>query len=231
MLKKLTKEMLEISTYIWMKILESTPSRYDKGIRILTLGKLDTIYDRLTSHIKKEQKVLDIGCGTGALTLRAAKKGAKVKGIDINPQMLEIAQKRVTMEELTQKVELYEMGVAELGNEETNSYDVVMSGLCLSELTEDELTYTLEEVKRILTPSGLILIADEVVSKNISKRLFIWLIRIPLVVITYIITQTATHGVKKLPEKLRKMGFVLEYIRTNKMGDFMELVGRNSKKE
>ena len=66
-----------MSTYILMKILESIPSRYDRGIYILTLGKLDKIYNRLTSYIKKGQKVLDLGCGTGALTLRAAQKGAK----------------------------------------------------------------------------------------------------------------------------------------------------------
>lgn len=69
-----------MSTYILMKILESAPSRYDKGICILTLGRLDKAYDHLTSYIKKGQRVIDLGCGTGALTLRAAQKGAKVKG-------------------------------------------------------------------------------------------------------------------------------------------------------
>jgi len=89
-----------MSVYILMKILESAPSRYDRGIYILTLGKLDKVYDRLTSRIKKGQTILDLGCGTGALTLRAVQKGAKVKGIDINPQMLEIAQKRAIKKNL-----------------------------------------------------------------------------------------------------------------------------------
>jgi len=66
-----------MSVYILMKILESAPSRYDRSIYILTLGKLDKIYDRLTSRIKKGQTILDLGCGTGALTLRAAQKGQK----------------------------------------------------------------------------------------------------------------------------------------------------------
>lgn len=79
-------------TYVLMKVLESAPNRYDRGIRILTLGELDEAYDRLTSHIKPGQIVLDVGCGTGALTVRAAMRGARVKGIDVNPQMLEIAR-------------------------------------------------------------------------------------------------------------------------------------------
>jgi demethylmenaquinone methyltransferase/2-methoxy-6-polyprenyl-1,4-benzoquinol methylase len=122
-----------------MKILESAPGRYDKGIRILTLGRLGKAYDRLTSHIRKGQKILDLGCGTGALTIRAAQKAANVKGIDINSQMLEIAQNRAAEANLAQNVELCEMGVAELGGEESESYDIVMSGLCFSELTGDEL--------------------------------------------------------------------------------------------
>jgi hypothetical protein len=35
---------------------------------------------------------------------------------------------------LSPYVEFCEMGVAELGNEETKRYDVIMSGLCFSEL-------------------------------------------------------------------------------------------------
>ena len=77
-----------MSTYVLMKILESAPGRYDAGLRILTLGRLDKAYDRLASHISKGQKVLDIGCGTGALVIRAALQGAFVKGIDINSGMI-----------------------------------------------------------------------------------------------------------------------------------------------
>jgi len=95
-----------MSTYVLMRILESVPSRYDKGIRILTLGQLDKSYDRLISNIKSGQTVLDIGCGTGALTLRAAVKGATVKGIDVSPYMLEIARKRASEANLEENIEL-----------------------------------------------------------------------------------------------------------------------------
>ena len=212
-----------MSTYILMKILESAPGRYDRGIRLLTLGRLDKAYDRLTSRITKGQKVLDIGCGTGALTIRAALKGAKVKGIDVNAQMLEIAQKRTDEAHLTGSIELHEMGVAELENEDAESYDVVMSGLCFSELNGDELNYALQETKRILKPGGLLLIADEVRPGHIAKRLFHSLFRIPLLLITYLITQTATHAIGGLPEKITAAGFTIETLRLNRMENFAEI--------
>ena len=151
-----------MSTYVLMRMLESAARRYELGIRLLTLGRLDAAYDRLASHIEAGQQVLDVGCGTGALTLRAARRGAKVKGIDINAQMLRIAGQRLQEAGLTETVDLAEMGVAELDGEEAQHYDAVMSGLCLSELSKDEVAYALKEVMRVLRPGGLLLIADEV---------------------------------------------------------------------
>ncbi len=212
-----------------MKILESAPSRYDQGIYILTLGKLDKVYDRLTSPIKKGQTILDLGCGTGALTLRAAQKGAKVKGIDINAQMLEIAQKQVIKKNLLQNINLCEMGVAELETEKSDSYDMVMSGLCFSELSEDELIFTLKEVKRILKPGGFLLVADEVRPKNILKRILNGIVKFPLVIITSIITQTTIHSIENLPEKIKESGLLIESVRLNNMENFIEVVAKNPK--
>lgn len=209
-----------------MKLLESAPFRYDTGIRILTFGNIDKAYDRLIAHVKEHQRVLDIGCGTGALTLRAAQKGAKVKGIDINPLMLEIAKKRAAERELEPKVEFCEIGVAELADEETESYAVVMSGLCFSELSEDELIFTLNEVKRILKPGGILLIGDEVVPKSILKRVVHRLIRFPLATLTYLLTFTTTRSINGLPQKIEDIGLLIESVRLNKTENFIELVAK-----
>ncbi len=215
-----------MSTYVLMKVLESAPLRYDTGIRILTLGRVDRVYDRLTSHIKKGDNVLDIGCGTGALSFRAAKIGAKVTGIDVNPQMLEIAKKRSKDFGLEKSVEFSEMGVAELGSEK-GKYDVIMSGLCFSELTDGELGFVIQEAKRLLVPKGLLLVADEVRPHNILKRILSFLLRFPLVVITYILTQTTTSAVKNLPKRIEDAGFMIKSKRTSRLGNFIELVCEN----
>jgi ubiquinone/menaquinone biosynthesis C-methylase UbiE len=227
---KMRSRDVRMSTYILMKILESAPGIYDRGIRMLTRGRLDAAYGRLTSHIQKGQRVLDLGCGTGALTLRAAERGAQVRGIDINPQMLEIAQQKVAKAHRAQDIELCERGVAELGDEKSESYDIVMGGLSLSELTGDELSYALREVKRILKPRGLLLVADEVRPKSIAKRILHGFLRVPLVIITYLLTQTTTKALKDLPEKIEKVGLTVESVRLSTMEDFVELIGRKPKK-
>lgn len=209
-----------------MRILESSPRRYDLGIRLMTLGRLDRVYDRLVLNIEKGQRVLDIGCGTGALTLKVAEKGANVKGIDLNPEMLKLARERAAEADLSQKVDLVEMGVAEMGNEKGDSYDIVMSGLCFSELSDDESEFTLREVMRILKPGGFLLIADETTPNTIGKRLVNGIVRFPLVIVTFLLTQTTTHAVKDLAQKVNGAGFQLSSVRLNRMGNFIELVAQ-----
>jgi demethylmenaquinone methyltransferase/2-methoxy-6-polyprenyl-1,4-benzoquinol methylase len=88
------------------------------------------------------------------------------------------------------------------------------------------LIYTLKEVKRILKPGGLLLIADEVRASNILKRLLNWLVRFPLVVITYLLTQTTTKAVKNLPERIKEAGLEIVSVRLNKLENFIEIVAR-----
>ncbi|MFQ5792160.1 MAG: SAM-dependent methyltransferase, partial [Acidobacteriota bacterium] len=98
-----------MSTYVWMRILESAPSRYDLALRLLTLGRLGEVYDRLASRVGQARRVLDLGCGTGSLALRVARKGATVVGMDVSSAMLEVARRRAREEGLADRVELREM--------------------------------------------------------------------------------------------------------------------------
>ena len=57
-----------------MRLLESAPGRYDVGIRFLSLGQIGRIYDR-AAELVCGREVLDLGCGTGTLTARLARRG------------------------------------------------------------------------------------------------------------------------------------------------------------
>lgn len=213
-----------MSTYVLMKLLESAPSRYDRGVRWLSLGESEAAYDRLTQRIRSGARVMDIGTGTGSLALRALRGGAQVKGIDINPGMLELARKKIDDSGFGEKAELKEQGAVELNEEPSDQYDAVMSGLCFSELSDPEQKFTLKECFRILRPGGLLLLADESRPNSFGKRVLQRLIRIPLVIITYLITQTTTRAVSHLPEKVRQAGFEIQEVHYGRLGSFIELV-------
>ena len=209
-----------------MRILESVPARYDSGMRLLTSGRIDRAYDRLTSHIEAGARVLDIGCGTGALCLRAAERSARVKGIDISAGMLEVAAQRVRDAGATDSIELVEMGIALLDGEDSGSYDAVMSGLCFSELSADEISYTLSQIRRILRPGGLLLLADEVRPHSFAKRIATALVRAPFVALAYVMTGRSTSAVERLPERVIEVGLKIESVHSTALGSFCEVVAR-----
>jgi len=215
-----------MSTYVLMRILESAPERYDLGIRLLTLGRVDRVYDDLVIHVPPTARVLDIGCGTGALTLRAARRGATVKGIDADPAMLDIAARRVQESGLARRIELEELDVAELDDEDDAAYDVVTSGLVFSELDDDALGFTLRQVRRVLRPGGTLLVADEVRPRRTWARLLQRVLRAPLVVLTYLLTQQTTRPVDGLDDRIEEAGLELEAVRRNRLGGFATFVAR-----
>lgn len=212
-----------------MKLLEKRPEIYDSGLRILSSGKIEKAYRHLISHIRSGQKVLDIGCGTGTLSIQAALNGAFVKGIDINPAMLEIAKKRAEKIGVSDKIELVEAGVEELDEEKEESYDVVISGLSLSELSENELNYALNHIWRILKTGGLLLIADEITPSHPAKKFLNALVRIPFKFITYLIVRSSTHPLRNFPEKLREYGFAIVKFNSNWLENFAVVVGIKEK--
>jgi demethylmenaquinone methyltransferase/2-methoxy-6-polyprenyl-1,4-benzoquinol methylase len=215
-----------VSTYVLMRILESAPHRYDLGMRLLTFGGVERAYDRLAARVEPGQRALDVGCGTGALALRMARRGAQVKAIDLSAGMLELAERRAREAGLGDRIALVEMGVAELDREAADSYAVVASGLCFSELSDDELAYTLAQAHRILAPGGLLLVADEVAPSGRLARLLRGVIRAPLSALAWLVTQQTTHAVRHLAERIAAAGFEIESLRRSGLGDFLEIVAR-----
>lgn len=213
-----------------MKILESRPERYDAGINFLSGGHATKIRKQIVKDfVRPNMKVLDIGCGTGLLIEDAAKAGAEVKGIDISEGMLKVAQKRIEKSGLQDKISVFNAGVVEMDTLFTeNSLDLIVSTLVFSELYSEERAIVLYQIKKLLKPSGKLVIAVEVQPKNLFKRITHFLVRLPLTVLTYIIAQTGTKPVTNLSEEVVKSGFSIIKEERSFLDSFIILSANNS---
>jgi demethylmenaquinone methyltransferase/2-methoxy-6-polyprenyl-1,4-benzoquinol methylase len=216
-----------MSSYIYMKILESQPERYDRGIALLSLGAAQRAQRRLVQeNVRAGMRVLEIGCGTGSLALLAARAGAHVQGFDVSPGMLEVARGKVQAERLEDRIELFEMGVSGMDSFAGKGFDLVMATLVFSELSRDEQRYTLAQAHRVLRPGGRLALADEARPEGRAQRLLHGLVRFCLLVVTFALTQTTTRAVKGLPEQVARAGFRIEIRERSSLGSFLYLVAR-----
>lgn len=196
-------------SFLFMKILESTPERYDRGIALLSGGRINRIYERIASEFGKgESRILELGCGTGNLSIACARKGAKVTALDINPGMLEVAMRKTEENHLEDRIEYLEIGVAEiLSHFKGLEFDSCVSCLAFSELTEDEQAYAISAAYSILKPGGLMIIADEVKPLRISMQLYRAIVGLPLKIMAYILTQSTTRPLRDLTPIITSTGF------------------------
>lgn len=221
-----------MSSFIYMKILESQPQRYDRGIALLSLGRSERAKKRLVAdNVKAGSRVLDLGCGTGTAAMLAAGAGARVTAVDISRPMLAVAREKIEAATLGDRIKLIEMGISGMDRFADASFDVVMSTLVFSELSLDERTYALAHAFRILLPGGRLAIADEAKPTTVGKRLLHSLVRLPLLVVTFALTQETTHAVEGLPERVRQAGFRVETEERTAFDSFLYLVARKAEDE
>jgi len=192
-----------------MKILESRPFRYDRGINIISGGHAKKIKNEIVMNwIKSGIKMLDVGCGTGELIAKGAGAGAHVTGIDISEGMLKVARKRFKDSALRGKETLYQASVTELDELfADNAFDVITSTLVFSELYPAERIWAMNELHRILKPSGVLVVADEVRPRAFIKRLAYRIVRIPLAIATYFVAQIGTKAIPDITKEVSNAGF------------------------
>jgi SAM-dependent methyltransferase len=91
-------------------------------------ARFTPIHDHVVARLvpRPGERWLDIGTGTGAVALRAARAGAQVTGVDLAPRMIETARWLASLEKLSIR---FEVGDAESLDLEDESFDVVVSAL------------------------------------------------------------------------------------------------------
>jgi len=104
-------------------------------------------------------RVLDIGCGTGSLTLLLAKlhPGVEVIGLDPDPKALSIAKRKAERAGLALRLD---RGFSDRLPYPDACFDRVFSSLMFHHLAAEEKAATLREVRRVLKPGGSLHLLD-----------------------------------------------------------------------
>lgn len=128
-----------------------------------TLGKIKRHHEMLDlavemSNVKSEEHLLDIGCGTGLLSLKfleAAK--CTINGIDLSEDMLNIWQDKIEKLNLSNRVKIKPGDASNLEFEDS-TFDIIASTVTLHHIKDKQ--QTLNKIYRLLKPKGRFVIGD-----------------------------------------------------------------------
>jgi ubiquinone/menaquinone biosynthesis C-methylase UbiE len=135
------------------------PRLHKYAAAIWFLGQRRRVYDRLIalSGAKTGDAVLDVGCGTGDLTRRAAHAvgpTGRVVGVDPDAPVIAYAR-RVSPPQCE-----FHVAGGEAIPEPDASFDVVVSSLAIHHIAPQGRPVAFREMYRVLRPGGSLLIAD-----------------------------------------------------------------------
>jgi SAM-dependent methyltransferase len=166
-----------------MTTARTTPERL---IPALSYRVLTRLYDPLMRTLLREatwkrqlmgaaalqtgEQVLDLGCGTGTLTLMLKQQYPQttIIGLDADPEALSIAQKKRASSGLDVALD---QGVAIALPYADASFDCVLSSLLFHHLSREQTIQTAREVVRVLKPAGRFLVADWGKAETLWMRL------------------------------------------------------------
>jgi ubiquinone/menaquinone biosynthesis C-methylase UbiE len=120
------------------------------------------------------QRILELGHGPGHLQIALLKKGHKVTGIDLSPQMGQLGAKRIRTEDYPSKLVNSKSQQLPFPN---NTFDQIVSTFPTEYIMAQE---TINELKRVLIPGGgfIILPVAWITGDNILHKAAAWLFKV-----------------------------------------------------
>jgi len=120
--------------------------------KFMDLDLYNETYNLLCDHLEKQNsKILEIGCGPGNITKYLLNKRLdfKIQGIDLSPNMIELAKKNVPTADF--KV-MDSRNIHQI--EET--FDAIIGGFCIPYITSEEVSKLIKDCKKLLSKNGIL---------------------------------------------------------------------------
>ncbi len=112
-----------------------------------------------------DASVIDLGSGTGRITVELMKRYAHVTAVDASPKMLTLLQKRVKAVKSNSLLTSVVDDICLLSTQEDEQYDLAVTSLTICHIAD--IAEAFENWYRILKPSGKLIICH-----NIQRREF-----------------------------------------------------------
>jgi len=108
--------------------------------------------DRLAQDVGNLGPICDLGCGPGQIARYLHRKGVPTLGVDLSPNMIAEAQR------LNPEIHFHVGNMLSLPDED-NSWGGIAAFYCIIHIPRERVVDALREMKRILKPNGVLLIA------------------------------------------------------------------------
>lgn len=177
--------------------------RYAESYDLSVEKRYQTTYQEMIrlskNYLKKDDILLDVGCGTGISDLEFASFVKRIDAFDISEKMVDIA----TSKAANDNIKNISFRVGKLTDDEHKSavYDVIVAFNVILFCNKNEKT--VERIYELLKPGGIFLSAtDCYAEKN-------FLMNTALKILTFlrIFPYTTSFSCKSLEEEIKKPGF------------------------
>jgi len=105
---------------------------------------------RVAAMIAENERVIDVACGTGALSMRMAARAVKVTGIDLSEDMI-VTARRLAGRKPELQVSFEMIDETDLSVFGENQFDTAVSTLAMHQFDPDTGLKVLGEMKRVAT--------------------------------------------------------------------------------
>jgi ubiquinone/menaquinone biosynthesis C-methylase UbiE len=179
--------------------MEKMVPSYDAFMKKTTLGREHAMREITVglAGVKPGDSVLEIGCGTGTLSLTAKQKAGssgKVFGIDIIPGMIEASQRKAAQAKIDITFQLGSINDIPFSE---NQFDVVMCSFMIFHVSDGVRRKGFTEIHRVLKPNGRLLIVESALPTQ----------PIPRTIAKILMGGTPQHNLHELVPALNGSGF------------------------